>query len=526
MFSSLSRIDLSRHHAARTALSVMMLAGISGGWAAGAQPLSPDLWAQVDVKKAIVKIVTSGTRVYDNGSTELVKAYEGSGFIVYSKYKVGGAQTVIVTADHILGYSQSKARDPNNIFKTEVRDAPPVWVNRDDQMCTPELRVKDETPESSQPCRRIDIYYLDRGQWVKYDADVHVHREGNKNQDFAVLWLKFAHDDQRALEIGNASSLNEAAERAGNNPLQPLMAWGIEAKRPKDDPFTTQLTYRRRDDGPTLLFQTTVKPGNSGGPIMFDGKVIGILSAVQGEETRGTSINTVYDALRNWDITSVDDVSTYHMVREIRCETRDAIRRILLKWLNSMASAGDELSQKLARQYESDPSSIATFHYNLFKGPQYAMVRQFVKSFYFDAGIAYAFDSNPRFTITDTFGRLLTNLAVPVRGVYYCDGFIATAKDAGLIGVDKLITDFMELSLFANNNGPVLNDLTYKPSADRTDTRARTVTVAVAIAPTGNGERNGRGSVVVGNNQINGRGSPSELLAVLAIDQFKGRPAR
>jgi hypothetical protein len=146
-----------------------------------------------------------------------------------------------------------------------------------------------------------------------------------------------------------------------------------------------------------------------------------------------------------------------------------------------MASSGDQLSQKLARQCESDPSSIRTLHYNLFKGPQYARVRQFVKSFYFDVGIAYAFDSNQGFTTTDTFGGPLTNLALAVRGVYYCDGFIATANDTGLIGVDKLITDFMELSLFANNNGPIVNDLTYRPSADRTDTP--TVTVALAIAP-------------------------------------------
>ena len=47
MFSSLSRIDLSWPRAARAALKVLMLAGISAGWAAEAH-------AQVDVKKAIV----------------------------------------------------------------------------------------------------------------------------------------------------------------------------------------------------------------------------------------------------------------------------------------------------------------------------------------------------------------------------------------------------------------------------------------------------------------------------------------
>src|SRR3977135_1454591 len=79
----------------------------------------------------------------------------------------------------------------------------------------------------------------------------------------------------------------------------------IKAGRRKEDPFTTQLTYRRRDEGPTLLFQTAVEFGNSGGPLVFEGKVIGIVSAVQGGETRGTRIQTVYDALRNWNIASV-----------------------------------------------------------------------------------------------------------------------------------------------------------------------------------------------------------------------------
>src|SRR5262245_47220226 len=166
MFSSLSTIDLSWPLAAQTALKLMMLTGISAGWAAGAQ-------AQVDVKKAIVKIVTSGTRVFDDGRTELVKAYEGSGFIVYSRDVVGGAQTVIVTADHVLGYSQSKAHHPTNIiFKTEVRDAPPVWVNRDDEMCSAELRVRSGTTESSQPCRRIDVFYINKGRWEPYNTDV------------------------------------------------------------------------------------------------------------------------------------------------------------------------------------------------------------------------------------------------------------------------------------------------------------------------------------------------------------------
>src|SRR5262249_5152909 len=158
-------------------------------------------------------------------------------------------------------------------FKTEVRDAPPVWLQRGDPRCQPGLRVGSETPEAAHSCRRIEIFYLENGRWQPYGLDVNVYREGDKNQDFAVLWLKYAHHDQRAREIGNSSALNEVTQRIGSSPLPPLMAWGIEAGRGGADPFTTQLTYRRRDDGPTLLFQTPVTPGNSGGPIIFEGKV-------------------------------------------------------------------------------------------------------------------------------------------------------------------------------------------------------------------------------------------------------------
>ncbi len=152
----------------------------------------------------------------------------------------------------------------------------------------------------------------------------------------------------------------------------------------------TQLTYRARNDGPTLLFQTTVKPGNSGGPIMFQGKVIGIVSAVQGDETRGTNISTVNDALSNWDIRA-DRVPASHLVRQMRCETRHSIRGILIEWLSAMGERGDPVSQKLLLQYQKDPELISIFNSSVFKGPAYTEVRKLVTLLY-SIGIAYAFE--------------------------------------------------------------------------------------------------------------------------------------
>jgi hypothetical protein len=298
----------------------------------------------------------------------------------------------------------------------------------------------------------------------------------------------------------------------------------------------------------------------------------------------------------------VTGVSTYHVVRQIRCETRDTIRKTLIKWLSRL---DDPLPQKLALQYENDPGSIRRFHYNLFKGPSLARVREAAKLFY-DTGIAYGFDfeitennnllnpagatfsnqfTNPTFTLgigagatwqrgntrtftaTDTFSGLLTN--VPEN---YCEGFIATANYVypitGRIGVDKLVGDFIDLTLFGNladqggtpgsKGPPTMSDhLTYTTtisasanpmiafapvtqafqltnasltaSAMRTD--VHTVTVALAISPTGTADLDpvrvglftaGRGTLVVGR-RVTGGGSPSEKLAVTAIDQIKSR---
>lgn len=308
----------------------------------------------------------------------------------------------------------------------------------------------------------------------------------------------------------------------------------------------------------------------------------------------------------------VTGVTTYQIVRQIRCESRDTLRRIVIKFLGRL---NDPLAQELAARYQNDPASINGFHYNLFKTPALARVRSAVKLFY-DAGLAYTFDltmtednnlsadlnflkpltnsefrlgihaaadrtrTNQRtFTATDTFSGLLTTVTEP-----YCAGKVVGPNYvypiAGRIGVDKVIADFIDLTLFANLGGgdaspgnggspPTMADkltfrtvvtasatpaITFTPVtdafqlvnatatglADRADTHQ--VTVAVAIAPSGITEldpmrsylfssartvpgssaadRIARSSLVIGKRVIGG-GTASERLAVVAADQAK-----
>lgn len=196
----------------------------------------------------------------------------------------------------------------------------------------------------------------------------------------------------------------------------------------------------------------------------------------------------------------VTGVSTYDIVRQIRCETREAARKELVAWLANLGrshpgQSGIPLARKLAERYEQDPNAISGFRASLFKGREFAQVRNVINIFY-RIGIAYNFDltmteyndlsagsanfqrtfsrslfklgigagmtrsrSNDRtFTITDTLGNLLTHLnTAKVNGRRYCDGYIVEANYvypiAGRIGVDKVVHDFLNLALFTGLAG-------------------------------------------------------------------------
>ena len=192
------------------------------------------------------------------------------------------------------------------------------------------------------------------------------------------------------------------------------------------------------------------------------------------------------------DVTGVD---TYHIVRQIRCETREAAAAFVIRELRNLAAGGETqpgnpIAQRIVADYDRDAETISDFKPEVFAGPEYAQVRNFYKLIY-TTGVAYSFDLtmtednnlnatanfvgpwNPatftlglgsnanlqrqnerQFTVTDTLGPLLTDLNRPVRGKRYCDGQIRIANYAypiaGHIGVDKMVKTFFELSLFAN----------------------------------------------------------------------------
>ncbi len=328
----------------------------------------------------------------------------------------------------------------------------------------------------------------------------------------------------------------------------------------------------------------------------------------------------------------VTGVSTYDIVRQVRCETREAIRKNIINWLANLGEdheyqRGVPLARDLALRYERDPNAINNFGPSLFKEDKYDQVRAVINLLY-SIGIAYNFDltmteennlssgstnfkrsyshtvftlglgggaankrsNNRTFTVTDTFGYLITNMnSAVVSGRRYCDGFVVGTNHiypiAGRIGVEKLVYDFLNLTLFtglaspkteAGGNGPptIADKLTFTtsfefsatpkivftpttPAFQFTDaaitaglkrTDAHQVTVGLAVPTnanvylnslrsylfssgrgTGTAERSqmsqGRSSattLIVGARVIGG-GTPAEALAVVAIDQLKAR---
>jgi hypothetical protein len=199
------------------------------------------------------------------------------------------------------------------------------------------------------------------------------------------------------------------------------------------------------------------------------------------------------------DVTGVD---TYHIVRQIRCETRKAVIDFLKRELHRLGDdLGDPVAERLIQQYESDPESISSFTPSLFPGAEYAQYRYFFNLIY-SAAIAYNFDltmteendlgtnldflgpwrskftlnvtgdanrqrSNERtFTVTDTFQSLLAKLnSADENGVLYCDGQIVQANHlypiAGEIGVYKTVKTFFQLTVLGG-----LSADKAKPGAD------------------------------------------------------------
>src|SRR5579872_4719057 len=70
---------------------------------------------------------------------------------------------------------------------------------------------------------------------------------------------------------------------------------------------------------------------------------------------------------------NVTGVDTYHIVRQIRWETREAAAQLVLRELRRLGTdhpdqAADPIAKALVVKYEADPELISTFTPNLFPG--------------------------------------------------------------------------------------------------------------------------------------------------------------
>jgi hypothetical protein len=186
----------------------------------------------------------------------------------------------------------------------------------------------------------------------------------------------------------------------------------------------------------------------------------------------------------------VTGLATADIVKQIRCETRDAARKIIVDYLKSLATDGKSvIARDLLLDFEPNPDSMVAFDARRsFPDPAQALVRDFFDVIY-TAGVAYTFDltmtednnlgatahflgpwankltlgltgdanrqrQNERtFTITDRVGFLLKELNTQRHGKQYCDGHIAYGPNyiypiAGRIGVYNTAYTFFQLSFF------------------------------------------------------------------------------
>jgi hypothetical protein len=186
-------------------------------------------------------------------------------------------------------------------------------------------------------------------------------------------------------------------------------------------------------------------------------------------------------------------VRTYDIVRQIRCETRQAVINVLFNYLttednmrhDNLDRNSHEIGKLAKKDYDDNRDSITKFNPDKLTGFAHTVV-----GLLYNTGVAYNYDllgletnnidptfnflrplpitskvslgvtgnfdrqrQNERsFTITDNFGDLLVNVHED-----YCAGHIAAENYvypiAGRVGVDRVVIDFMLLTLFANLSG-------------------------------------------------------------------------
>lgn len=180
----------------------------------------------------------------------------------------------------------------------------------------------------------------------------------------------------------------------------------------------------------------------------------------------------------------VAGLATYDIVRQIRCETRQAVIDSALIYL-TQGNGVDTQSQAIGLQFQRQEKPVQKLNPNLFKGP----VRDILGLFW-ATGVAYNYKlemtevnnlgtefnflrpltaerfslglkagldrqrQNTRtFTVTDTFGDLVQKISPD-----YCIGQLVSENHVypitGRVGVEGMVRTFVYLSLFGNLGGP------------------------------------------------------------------------
>jgi hypothetical protein len=220
----------------------------------------------------------------------------------------------------------------------------------------------------------------------------------------------------------------------------------------------------------------------------------------------------------------VTGVPTYYIVRQIRCEARSAVIETAINGLiNYGTNAGDPEITRIAREFQDGTRPIATFSHKLFRNKR---ISDIVRAFY-DTGVAYNFNlemteindlgteinflkpftesrltvgvnagfnrqrvNTRTFTVTDTFGGLIRNV-----GINYChEKFMKTENYiypiAGRIGIEKMVHDFINMTLFANLRGNTADGKgppTLVDALEFTTSISGSATPSIVFSPTGMG---------------------------------------
>lgn len=215
----------------------------------------------------------------------------------------------------------------------------------------------------------------------------------------------------------------------------------------------------------------------------------------------------------------VTGVSTYTIVRQIRCETRQAVFATAVGWLTNDEKV-DPVSRAIGFEFKDQSRAMETLSPKLFKGRVKSILQLF-----WDTGVAYNYNldmtetdnigaqidflkpfrnagkftlgasaganrmrENTRtFTVTDTFGKLIQ---LPAD---YCTDHIVEANYiypiAGKIGMAPVIHEFIRLTLFANLSGPKGNVTGPPTMVDQLQFTTRisgSLTPTVLFSPVGN----------------------------------------